>query len=75
MDKDKLIQVLSNLPETFFKNAYLISSNTEIKVRIQMKYNSDLVKELINANRWGHRISVNGFMEFTRDDNLEITMT
>lgn len=75
MDKAKIIQVLDSLPEEWFNIAYVVTIYKEV-IKIQMEYNSNLVKELINANRWEHRIeNDNGFMEFKRDDGLEITMT
>ena len=76
MDKDKLIQALSNLPEEFFTPAYVITAWDNKPISIQMKYNKELIKELVDANRWQHEIiRDNGFMKFERDDGLEVIMT
>jgi len=76
MDKDKIIKVLKSLPQEFYENAYAIYVNDSIRlIKIQMKYDSDLVIKLKNANKWKYDISDSGFMEFVRDDGLEITMT
>lgn len=74
MNKAKLIQTLSNLPEEWINDAYIIRISEEY-LKLQMYYNSDLVKELMDGNRWNFGITANGFMEFRRNDGLEITMT
>lgn len=75
MDKDKLIQALTNLPEEWIKNAYCIDIWDFREIKIQMKYNQNIVKELTDGNRWQHEIDSNGLMVFKRDDGLGITMT
>ena len=75
MNKAKIIQTLSNLPEGYFKTAFDISIRGENEVRILMGYNAELVKKLTDGNRWRHEINGNGFMAFTRDDNFKIVMT
>ena len=77
MNKAKLIQTLSNLPEEFFATAYDVNirRDEERSIKIQMIYNNDLVKQLMNANRWKYELNDNGFMAFKRDDGLEIVMT
>jgi len=85
MDKSKLIQSLTNIPEEWVKIAYTIDIWSSEEIRLQMHYDSKLAKKLINANKWEHETNANkwehkidndtGFLEFRRDDGLKITMT
>lgn len=75
MNKDKLIQSLTNIPEKWFTFAFDIDIKSENEIRILMKYNAELVKKLRDGDRWQYEIDSNGFIKFIRDDGFEIIMT
>jgi len=77
MNKDKIIEILKSLPREFYEDAYEISIwKSEENIQFKMEYNPNVVKKLMGGNKWQYGYdTVNGYIEFTNDNGILITMT
>lgn len=73
-----MLEILNKIPEDLIENAYLVNFGRAEVVKIQMEYNSKIVKKYAVEKDITTKISPNGFLEWwykVEDALVEITMT